>query len=246
MRFSNKIALVTGAGSGIGLATARRLAHEKATVIAAVLEEGQRKAVSDFDVVMLDVRSEEMWDGAIAHVEASYNGVDVLVNNAGIHRLGTAEQTSYDLWSEVMDVNAWGTVLGCKKVIPLMRKRGGGAIVNVSSFNALAGNPNQIAYNASKGAIKALTMSLAMEHVGENIRVNCVCPATAKTPIFNEIADSAPDPSAFVETIVAKHPIGRLADPDEIASAIAFLASGDASFMTGTAVPVDGGRSVKP
>ncbi|MGI9417852.1 MAG: SDR family NAD(P)-dependent oxidoreductase [Geminicoccaceae bacterium] len=246
MRFSNKIALVTGAGSGIGLATARRLADEKATVIAPILEEGQRQAVSDFDVVILDVRSEEMWDRAIAHVEAKYDGVDVLVNNAGIHRLGTAEQTSYDLWTEVMDVNAWGTVLGCKKVIPLMRKRGGGSIVNVSSFNALAGNPNQIAYNASKGAIKALTMSLAMEHLDDNIRVNCVCPATARTPIFDEIANSAPDPSAFVETIVARHPIGRLADPSEIASAIAFLASDDASFMTGTAVPVDGGRSVKP
>ena len=153
MRFSNKIALVTGAGSGIGLATARRLAEEKATVIAAILDESKRDAASDLDVVIVDVRSEEMWDRAIAHVKARYRGVDVLVNNAGIHRLGTAEQTTYELWSEVMDVNAWGTVLGCKKVIPLMRERGGGAIVNVSSFNALAGNPNQIAYNASKGAI---------------------------------------------------------------------------------------------
>lgn len=246
MRFNNKVALVTGAGSGIGLATARRLAGEKATVIAAVLEEGQRDELSDLDVVTLDVRSEEMWDRTIAHLEGTYNGLDVLVNNAGIHRRGTAERTSYELWSEVMDVNAWGTVLGCKKAIPLMRKRGGGAIVNLSSINALAGVPNMLAYNASKGAIKTLTMSLAMEHVGENIRVNCVCPGAVKTPILDEILDEAPDRSAIVEMMVAKHPIGRIATPDEIASVIAFLASDDASFMTGLAVPIDGGRSVRP
>lgn len=245
MRLANKVALVTGAGSGIGLATARRLANEKATVVAAVFNEAQREEVSGLDVVMLDVRSEEMWDRAVAHLDGTYNGLDILVNNAGVNRRGTAESTSYDLWTEVMNTNAWGTVLGCKKTIPLMRKRGGGAIVNLSSINALAGIPNMLAYNASKGAIKSITMSLAMEHVEENIRVNCVCPGAVETPILNEILDEAPDRGTLEQTIAAKHPIGRIATPEEVAAVIAFLASDDASFMTGMAIPIDGGRSVR-
>ena len=245
MRFTNKVALVTGAGSGIGLATAHRLADEGATVVAAVLDEAQREEVSGFDVVMLDVRSEAMWDRVIAHLEGTYNGLDILVNNAGVNRRGTAENTSYELWSEVMDINAWGIVLGCKKTIPLMRKRGGGAIVNLSSLGALAGVPNELAYTASKGAIKTITMSLAMGHVDENIRVNCVCPGAVEAPMLNEILDNSPDRGALEQALAAEHPIGRIATPDEVAAVIAFLASDDASFMTGLAVPIDGGRSVR-
>ena len=126
-----------------------------------------------------------------------------------------------------------------------MRKRGGGAIVNLSSLGALAGVPNELAYTASKGAIKTITMSLAMGHVDENIRVNCVCPGPVETPMLNEILDNSPDRGALEQALAAEHPIGRIATPDEVAAVIAFLASDDASFMTGLAVPIDGGRSVR-
>ena len=126
-----------------------------------------------------------------------------------------------------------------------MRERGGGAIVNLSSINALSGSPNMLAYGASKGAIKTITMTLALEHVTENIRVNWVCPGAVATPILNEILDEAADRGALEQAMAARHPIGRIATPDEVAAVIAFLASDDASFMTGLAVPIDGGRSVR-
>lgn len=245
MRLQDKVALVTGAGSGIGLATANRLAADGAVVVAAVFEESQIPAVESCHSEILDVRSEASWDKVCAYIDNRHGGLDILVNNAGIHRRGTCEATSRELWDEVMDTNVWGTLLGCKKCIPLMRKRGSGSIVNLSSVNALTGVPNMMAYNVSKGALKTLTMSLAMELTEDNIRVNCVCPGSIKTQIIEDILDEAPDREAAETAMVARHPAGYIASPDEVASVIAFLASNDASFMTGTAVPVDGGRSIR-
>ena len=244
-RFEGKVALVTGAGGGVGLATAKRIAEEGGTVVAGLLNESQRSAIGGLDAVVLDVRSEDAWDSAMDYVSGKHGGLDVLVNNAGISPQATAEETSWEMWDDVMAINLKGTFLGCKKGIPLMRKRGGGAIVNLASINAIRGNNRLVAYAATKGAVLAMTMSLALDHVKENIRVNCVCPATIETDMVRQMLSEAPDLDAATRGITAKHPIGRMAQPEEVASTIAFLASSDASFMTGLAIPVDGGRSIR-
>ncbi len=245
MRMNGKVALVTGAGSGIGLATARRLADEGATVVATIFDESQRPAVAGFETLALDARSEPDWDRALGHVESTYGGLDILINNAGLNRRGTAESTSLETWSEVMAVNLTTAFLGCKKAIPLLRRRGGGAIVNLASVAALAGTPNMVAYCAAKGAVRSMTMALAVDHAGENIRVNCVCPGAIDTAMIADILSDATDPEAARAAVARRHPMGRIAKAEEVAAVIAFLASSDASFMTGLAIPVDGGRSVR-
>ncbi|MGD8477851.1 MAG: SDR family NAD(P)-dependent oxidoreductase [Burkholderiales bacterium] len=244
-RFERKVALVTGAGSGIGLATARRIVDEGGIAVAGILDETQRPALAGMDGVILDVRSEQAWNEALEHVVSKYGGLDVLVNSAGISPTGTAEETSWELWDDVMAINLKGSFIGCKKAIPLMRKRGSGAIVNIASINAIRGNTRLVAYAATKGGVLAMTMSLALDHIGENIRVNCVCPATIETDMVRQMLDEASDLNAATRNIIAKHPIGRMAQPEEVAATVAFLASSDASFMTGLAIPVDGGRSIR-
>jgi NAD(P)-dependent dehydrogenase (short-subunit alcohol dehydrogenase family) len=245
MRFEGKAALVTGAGSGIGLATARRLAAEGASVVAAIFEESQRPALGDLEGIVLDVSDEAAWDAAMTHMSEAHGGLDVLVNNAGVTRMATAEETDWELWDHVIAVNLEGTFLGCKKAIPLLRRRGGGAIVNVASINGIRGNTRLVAYAASKGGVVAMTMSLALDHIAENIRINCVCPATIDTGMVRDMLDEADDRALALQTLIAKHPIGRIAEPEEVAAVIAHLASSDASFQTGLAIPVDGGRTVR-
>jgi NAD(P)-dependent dehydrogenase (short-subunit alcohol dehydrogenase family) len=244
-RLDGKIALVTGAATGIGKATAERLAAEGGTVIAGIANEDQRPNVSAFDAIVLDVRSEADWDRAIAHAEVRYGGLDVLVNNAGIHRSGTATETTRELWDEVMAVNLWGTFLGSRSALPALRRRGGGAIVNLCSMNALVGLPGSIAYSTSKGGVLALTRAMAVEHVGEGIRVNCVCPGPVETPILDALLARAPNPAVARTAIEGWVPMRRLGAPEEVAAAIAFLASADASFVIGAALTVDGGRTIR-
>ena len=244
-RFKNKVVLITGAGQGIGLATAKRMSSEGATIIAGILDDSQAEAVKDYEAVKLDVRHEESWEATIDFLMKSHGGLDVLVNNAGISPQATAEETTREFWDEVMEINLRGSFLGCQKVIPLMRKRGGGAIVNLASINGIRGNRRLVAYAATKGAIVSMTMALALDHSQDNIRVNCVCPATIDTAMPRGMMAEAPDPALLERQMIEKHPIGRIGQPEEVASTIAFLASEDASFMTGLAIPVDGGRSIR-
>lgn len=247
-RLRGRIALVTGAATGIGRATADRLTREGARVIGGVADEGQRVAVaaspSAPDALVLDVRSEEDWGRAIDYAEREHGGLDILVNNAGIHRLASTLETTHEIWDEVMAVNLWGTFLGCKAAIPAMRRRGQGAIINLSSVNAIEGISGMLAYATSKGGIRTMTMAMAMEHVGDRIRINCVCPGPIKTPITEGFAVRISDPDALWATLGSRQPMNRVGEPDEVAAAIAFLASDDASFMTGLSIPVDGGRSM--
>lgn len=244
-RFDGEVALVTGAGSGIGLATARRLQSEGCTVVAGYYRDDEKPAIADFDAIRLDARSEADWDAAMAHIADAHGGLDILINNAGVTITGTAEETTWEIWNDVMSLNLTGVFLGCKKGIPLMKRRGGGAIVNTASINGIRGNHRMVAYAASKGGVVAMTMSLALDHVGDNIRVNCVCPATIETKMVADMLAEAPDLEAATTGIVAKHPIGRMAQPEEVAAAIVFLASSDASYMSGLAIPVDGARSIR-
>jgi NAD(P)-dependent dehydrogenase (short-subunit alcohol dehydrogenase family) len=244
-RFRNKVVLITGAGQGIGLATAKRMASEGAIIVAGTLDDTQANAVKDYEAVQLDVQHEESWISTMDSLVKSHGGLDVLINNAGISPQATAEETTPEFWDEVMAINLRGSFLGCQKAIPLMRKRGGGAIVNVASINGIRGNRRLVAYAATKGAIVSMTMSLALDHSQDNIRVNCVCPATIDTAMPKGMIAEAPDPALLKRQMNEKHPIGRIGQPEEVASTIAFLASEDASFMTGLAIPVDGGRSIR-
>jgi NAD(P)-dependent dehydrogenase (short-subunit alcohol dehydrogenase family) len=242
-RLENRVALVTGSGSGIGLATAKRFLSEGATVVAAVATEEQLTPVTQFDGQLLDVRKPDDWDRVTGYAEATYGGLDILVNNAGVHRVANVEETTKEVWHTVSEVNLYGTLLGCQKAIPLLRRRGGGAIVNLSSFAALRGVPRQVAYATTKGGILSMTLALAVDHVHEGIRVNCVCPGATQTPIIDALAAANSDPSNFKSELAAKSPMGTMASPDEVAAAIAYLASDDASHTTGIALPVDGGRT---
>jgi 2-keto-3-deoxy-L-fuconate dehydrogenase len=221
-RFGGKHALVTGAGSGIGAAVARLLEAEGAEVIAA--------DITGTDI-QLDVRDE-------TQVAAVARDVDVLVNVAGIGSTATAPETPLEVWEDVFAVNARGTFLCCKHVIPTMVARGGGSIVNIASVAAMVGLRNRAAYCASKGAVVSLTRALAVDHVNDGIRVNVVCPGTVDSPWVRRLVEETGESLA---ELTARQPLGRLGTPEEIAEAVAYLASDAASFVTGSVLVIDGG-----
>ena len=229
MSFEGKRVLVTGAGSGIGAAVARRFAADGAEVIVADLSP---EAVADelgAEAVVLDVRDEEQVAGAMADL-------DVLVNVAGIGSTTNAPETTLDVWENVFAVNARGTFLCCKHAIPGMAARGGGSIVNIASVAGLIGLRNRAAYCASKGAVISLTRALAIDHVAEGIRVNAVAPGTVDSPWVRRLVE---DVGESLDALRARQPLGRLGTPEEIADAVAYLAA--AEFVTGSVLVIDGG-----
>jgi NAD(P)-dependent dehydrogenase (short-subunit alcohol dehydrogenase family) len=249
--FDGKVAAVTGA-AGIALATARKLAQEGASVvICSDREEQVERAAAVLRDEGLETRgkranvtSAKDMKELIDFTVGEYNGVDVLVNSAGVQRYGTVVETEEDTWDEVLAINLKAMYLSAKFAIPEMLKRGGGAIVNVSSVQAMASQTNVAAYTASKGGVNALTRAMALDHAEENIRVNAVCPASVDTPMLRWAADLFKGERTAAEVVEEwgkMHPIGRVATPEEVAEVIAFLASDRASFVTGAEYKVDGG-----
>jgi NAD(P)-dependent dehydrogenase (short-subunit alcohol dehydrogenase family) len=237
--FAGLAALVTGGASGIGRATAGLLA-----------ERGARVAVLDLDPSPVgppllpyraDVGDDTSVRETVAAAVTALGGLDVLVNNAGIGAQGTVEDNSDAEWHRVLDVNVLGMVRTARACLPHLRRSAHAAIVNTCSIAATAGLPRRALYSASKGAVQALTLAMAADHVREGIRVNCVNPGTADTPWVGRLLDAADDPAAERAALEARQPTGRLVTAAEVAGAVAYLASPLSGATTGTALAVDGG-----
>ncbi|MFD2794725.1 SDR family NAD(P)-dependent oxidoreductase [Promicromonospora vindobonensis] len=248
---TGRTALVTGAGAGIGRETAvlfarrgaavvvnARSAASSARTVSAILADGGRAALAPGDVADPATAT-----AAVATALERFGRLDVLVNNAGIAIPGTVETTSDTDLERMLAVNVKGMIHMCRAALPALRETRG-VIVNVASVAALKGHRERAVYAATKGATVALTRSMAADHVGDGIRVNCVCPGTTLTPALADKIAAAPDPAAQEAAFVARQPLGRLALPEEIAAAIAYAASSDAAFMTGSVLVVDGGMTM--
>jgi 2-keto-3-deoxy-L-fuconate dehydrogenase len=231
-------AVVTGGGSGIGLATARLLAERGAKV--AVLD---RKPGDEFLALSADVTDDASVRLAIGTAAESLGGIDILVNNAGVGATGTVADNTDEQWHQVFDVNVVGVVRVSRAALPYLRASRHAAIVNTCSIAATAGLPQRALYSATKGAVLSLTLAMAADHIHEGIRVNCVNPGTADTPWVGRLLDQADDPVAERAALERRQPLGRLVSADEVAAAIAYLASPLASSVTGAALAVDGGMA---
>ncbi len=245
-RLLDRVAVVTGAGSGIGLASVRRLAAEGAKVVTADLDPVTGKAAAD-EVggifVQADVTSAEDVRDLYATALASYGRVDIAFHNAGISPPddGSILATGLDAWRRVQEVNLTSVYLCCKEVIPIMQRQGSGSIINTASFVAIMGAAtSQVSYTASKGGVLAMSRELGVEFARAGIRVNALCPGPVNTPLLRELF--AKDPERAARRLV-HIPLGRFAEAEEIAAAVAFLASDDASFITASSFVVDGGIS---
>ena len=233
MRLEGKTALITGGARGQGAAHGRRLAEEGAAVILGdILEEAGaahagelRAAGHDVRFVRLDVTSPADWSAAVPE------RLDILVNNAGVVRVAPIVDESDDGWQATLAVNATGVFYGMRAAIPALRRSGGGSIINIASIYGPVGAPGYVAYTASKGAVIAMTKVAALEHARDGIRVNAICPGPVRTPMSEEEGDASVDVT----------PLRRRAEPGEISSAVAFLASDDAVYVTGAELAVDGG-----
>lgn len=250
MRLENKVSLISGGARGIGAAIAGIFAREGAKiVIGDVLEEeGRRTAAEitgsggDCHFVRLDVTSEADWEQAVGEAVTGFGKLDILVNNAGVSARGNVEETSVAEWTRTMDINIKGVFLGVKQAIPLMKANGGGSIINMSSGAGIAPQPGTSgAYAASKGAVRIFSKSTAIQYAQDNIRCNSVHPGPIETDM---LLATRPDPSALA-LMMGRVPLGRFGRPEEIAYGVLYLASDESSFVTGSELVIDGGRTAQ-
>jgi NAD(P)-dependent dehydrogenase (short-subunit alcohol dehydrogenase family) len=237
--FSGLTAIITGAGSGIGLEVAKGLKARGATVFGFDINEGEMAPVATF--IKCDIGNGQSVTDAFAEFSKQSKQLDILINNAGIGSLTTVEHESDEIWEKVLNVNVIGTARVSRSAIPLLRKSKHPAIVNTASIAATDGIPNRAAYSASKGAVLTLTLAMATDHIKDKIRVNAVNPATTDTPWVQRLLNQSEDASAARDALEARQPMGRLVSPAEIASAIIFLASPLQASVTGTTINIDGG-----
>ncbi len=237
--FAGLTAIVTGAGSGIGLEVARKLNDQGAKVFGFDLRAGDLEQVATF--IECDISNPESVKKAFAEFANQSKTLDILINNAGIGAIGTVEQATEDDWQRVFNVNVFGTGRMSAAAMPYLKASAHAAIVNTCSLVATAGVPNRAVYGASKGAIYALTLAMAVDGLADGIRVNCVNPGTADTPWIKNLLSKAADPDKEYVALKARQPIGRLVSPVEVASAIVYLANPTQASTTGTALAVDGG-----
>jgi NAD(P)-dependent dehydrogenase (short-subunit alcohol dehydrogenase family) len=243
-RLDGKVALISGAARGMGECEARLFAREGAKVVLGdVLEEQGRQVAKEIGAaatfVRLDVTLENDWQKAVEAAERTYGKLDILVNNAGIVRMAPLDETSLEAWNEVINVNQTGVFLGMKHAIPAMRRAGGGSIINISSVAGIVGLPGIPAYQASKGAVRLLTKNAAIQYAKDKIRVNSIHPGRIETPMT---ANLSPERQQLVLSMT---PMGRDGKPEEVAYGVLYLASDEASFVTGAELVIDGGFTAR-